>query len=231
LAISKESPDGKKSFCFTGKIKLLPEELGDPLTDRTPSRYFVNSMSDLFHIKVPDNFITAVFDVMEKAPWHQFQVLTKRPKRMAEFTQKRYADKEPPSHIWLGTSTENQEAFDERYPHLKNVIAAVRWLSCEPLLGEINFGDMAGIDWLVTGGESGSDRKMNKNWATSIRDQCQAAGVAFFFKQWGAFNEEGVKERKSKKDGLTPPTIDGVIYNYYPQPRISAPEIQVEATK
>ena len=119
-------------------------------------------MADLFHKNVPDHFISEVFAVMEKATWHQFQVLTKRPERMATFTQKRYKDRKPPVNIWLGTSTEDQEAFDERYPHLKDTKTAVRWLSIEPMLGPIKFSDTEGLDWVVVGGETGSDRRMQK---------------------------------------------------------------------
>ncbi len=215
LASEKIGKDGKKTYVFNNIIQLLPEQLGIPLKDRIPKRYFVNSMSDLFHAKVPDDFITAVFQVMEKVHWHQFQVLTKRPDRMAKFTAEYWKDKTPPAHIWLGTSTENQKAFDERYPHLLKVKATVRWLSVEPLIGPITFDSLDGIDWVVVGGESGSKRKMEKLWATDIRDACVKAGVAFFFKQWGEYGEDGKKLKKLKKDGLTPPSLDGVIHNAY----------------
>lgn len=214
LAVKKEK-GSPIPFLFTGKILLDPRRLAEPLADLVPKRYFVNSMSDLFHSKVPDDFIAAVFDVMEKATWHQFQVLTKRPERMAEFTTKRYAKRKPPAHIWLGASTENQAAFDERHEHLRNTKAAVRWLSCEPLLGPIKLGKCEGLDWVVVGGESGSKRQMLKEWATLLRDQCAKHGVKFFFKQWGDYNEEG-ERKKAKKDGLTPTTLDGVIHDDYP---------------
>ena len=210
--------NGKKRYVFLGKIILLPDHLCVPLEDRTPKRWFVNSMSDLFHKGVPDEFIEAVFEVMEKAAWHQFQVLTKRPERMAEFTSKRYKAKTPPANVWLGTSTENQETYDERRPHLSKTKAAVRWLSVEPMLGPIEFGSMNGIDWVVVGGESGSDRPMEKIWATGVRDQCARAKVPFFFKQWGEFDEAGVKmKRKPKKHGLKPVAkLDGVVHDAYP---------------
>ncbi len=207
--------NGKKGYFFTNKIQLDPRRLAEPLADLVPKRYFVNSMSDLFHARVPDDFIAAVFEVMEKATWHQFQVLTKRPERMAKFTTQRYAKRKPPAHIWLGASTENQETFDERYKHLQNTKAAVRWLSCEPLLGPINLGKCEGLDWVVVGGESGSKRQMLKEWATSLRDQCAKRGVKFYFKQWGDFNEQG-ERKKAKKDGLTPTTLDGVIHDDFP---------------
>ena len=164
LARVKVAKDGTKSYAFLNKIVLLPEDLGQPLHDLTSKRFFVNSMSDLFHKNVPDDFIAAVFDVMKKAHWHQFQVLTKRPERMADFTTQYFKDEEPPQNIWLGTSTENQDAFDERIPWLRKTKAAVRWLSCEPLLGPITFDSAKEIDWVVAGGESDSDRKMEKAW-------------------------------------------------------------------
>lgn len=215
--------DGRKTYAFCGKIVLLPDRLCVPLEDRASKRYFVNSMSDLFHRDVPDEFIEAVFEVMEKAHWHEFQVLTKRPERMAEFTQARYKDTAPPSNVWLGTSTENQETYDERRQHLSKTKAAIRWLSVEPMLGPIEFGSMDGIDWVVVGGESGSNRRMEKVWVTSIRDQCAQAKVPFFFKQWGEFGEDGRKlKEKAKKDGLKPTAkLDGVVHDAYP----ASPEI------
>lgn len=214
--------DKKKTYFFNNLITLLPEQLGDPLRDRTPRRYFVNSMSDLFHAKVPDDFIEAVFGVMIKAHWHQFQVLTKRAKRMAEFTARYFKDKTPPENIWLGVSAEDQKALDERLPYLLEVVASIRWLSCEPLIGPIAFDSLDGIDWVVVGGESGSKRKMEAVWAMDIRDACKKADVPYFFKQWGEFGEDGKKlKKKPKKDGLTPPALEGVIHNAYPAPRIT----------
>ncbi len=214
LAIKKTSADGKNTYSFTGKLQFLPQDLADPLQDQIPKMYFVNSLSDLFHKDVPEAFIDDCFSVMEMAHWHRFQVLTKRADIMADYTQKRYATKKPPANIWLGTSTEDQEAFDKRMPHLKKTKAAVRWLSAEPLLGPINFGSMADIDWIVVGGESGSNRQMKKSWATDIRDACKKTKVPFFFKQWGNFNELGKKEREKKSDVVT---LDGVEHHVYPQ--------------
>ena len=214
LAAKKKSATGKITYFFTGIIKLLPQDLADPLLDNIAKMFFVNSMSDLFHKNVPEEFIEAVFTVMEKAHWHTFQVLTKRPERMAKFTQERYADKAPPKNIWLGTSTEDQATYDVRRQHLMETRAAVRWLSVEPLLGPINFGSMEGLDWIVVGGESGPGaRPMAKKWATDIRDACKTAGVPFFFKQWGAFSEAGKKEREK----TSPATLDGVVHDAYPK--------------
>ena len=214
LAVGKTGSDGVKRYRFTNKIVLLPEDLGQPLQDRTPKRFFVNSMSDLFHAKVPDDFIEAVFKVMEKAHWHQYQVLTKRPERMADFSRNYFKRREPPPHIWLGTSVENQEAFDLRIGHLRKTKAAVRWLSCEPLLGSVRFDSPEGIGWVVVGGESDSNRPMEKVWATSIRDQCAKAKIPYFFKQWGSYDEEGNGPRKESHD--PPPMLDGKIHHEYP---------------
>ena len=215
LAVQKTSADGKVTYAFTGKIQLAPEELAEPLLDHEPRLIFVNSMSDLFHPDVPEEFIDAVFTVMELAHWHTFQVVTKRPERAADYTLKRYADKEPPTNIWLGTSTEDQAAYDERMPHLKRAKAAVRFLSVEPLLGPIKFGSMDGLGWVIVGGESGHGaRPMAKVWAMDIRDACKESDVPFYFKQWGAFNELGQKEKVSKNSG--PATLDGVVHQEYP---------------
>jgi protein gp37 len=179
---------------------------------------FVNSMSDLFHTDVPEGFIARVFAVMEQADRHTFQVLTKRPARMArlvnsaEFMQRarlmaaftpasgdeRRIEGWPPPNIWLGTSVENQRWADIRVPHLLRTPAAVRFLSCEPLLGPVDLtawlgthreavGEPSGsIEWVIVGGESGRNaRPMHPDWARSLRDQCVATGVPFFFKQWG----------------------------------------------
>jgi len=130
---------------------------------------------------------------------------------MADYTQRRYANRPPPPHEWLGASVENQAAHDRRIPELRKVVTAVRWISCEPLLGAVKL-DLDGIHWVVVGGESGSDRKMEKAWAAAIRDQCQAAGVPFFFKQWGFAGEDG--KPLGPKAGSE--TMDGRIWHDYP---------------
>jgi protein gp37 len=194
---TKRVEDGKARYFFNNKILLLPEQFGIPLLDRVPKRFFVNSMSDLFHDKVPDEFIRTVFQIMEKTSWHHYQVLTKRPERMAAFSREYYRDHEPPANIWLGTSAEDQENFDERFPHLLKTKSAIRWLSFEPLIGQIKFKSLAGVHWCVVGGESDSVRKMEKAWAISIRDQCKRANAPFFFKQWGGFQRGGNKEAET----------------------------------
>lgn len=157
------------------------DSLGIPYTWRAPRRVFVNSMSDLFHPQVPDDFVIQVFEVMVATPQHQYQVLTKRPKRAAGM-----ADRLPwPQNVWLGTSIESDK-FVSRASDLRRVPAAIRFLSCEPLLGSLDTLDLSSIDWLIVGGESGVNaRPMSATWVRSLRDRALAADVPFFFKQWG----------------------------------------------
>jgi protein gp37 len=161
-------------------LTLHPERLQEPMRWRTPSRIFVNSMSDLFHEEVPISFLRDVFEVIRQTPHHIYQVLTKRHERLPQLVN----ELEWHENIWLGVSVENQK-YVQRVDYLRQVPAKVRFLSCEPLLGalELNLTD---IHWVIVGGESGiKHRPMQVEWAQSIRDQCQEAGVAFFFKQWG----------------------------------------------
>lgn len=257
-------------------LRLVPDKLDEPLKWKRPKRIFVNSMSDLFHKDVPDEFIDRVFAVMALCPQHTFQVLTKRPERMAEYTTSikhrgvplcdaqaisrvaRHAEvfaREilnedttgpywdvflegwPLPNVWLGTSVENQKYADERIPHLLRASAEVRFLSCEPLLGPIDLyrgfyvedymgdADVPGgtmpvltercsvglptIDWIIVGGESGPGaRPMEAAWVRSIRDQCKAAAVPFFFKQWG-----GVRKKQHGRE------LDGRTHDEYPEHR------------
>lgn len=173
-------------------LRLWPQRLDQPLRWRRPRLVFVNSMSDLFHEGVRDEFIASVFDVMAEARHHTFQVLTKRPGRMASLLRRwaRTGALEPLANVWLGTSVENQKWADVRIPKLLETPAAVRFLSCEPLLAPINLTNWLrqgpGLDWVIAGSESGLEaRPMDPAWVSDLRDQCTAAGVAFFFKQWG----------------------------------------------
>lgn len=188
-------------------VRLWPERLREPLRWRTPRRVFVNSMSDLFHVDVPEPFTRAVFEVMLQAPHHVFQVLTKRPARMARFVR-RNADLFPggiaPRHVWLGTSVEDRRvAF--RVDQLRAVRAEVRFLSCEPLLGPVCV-DLTGIGWVIAGGESGiRHRPVSLDWVRALRDDCVRQGVAFFFKQVGG--------RTPKAGGRL---LDGRTWSQYP---------------
>ena len=166
-------------------LTLRPERLTQPLRWRRPRRIFVNSMSDLFHKDVPKPFIDSVFDTMEAADWHTFQALTKRSSLMVRYLRGRYGEGLAPPHIWLGVSVEDAKNA-VRLKHLQAAQASVKFVSFEPLLGPVGKVDLRGIDWAIVGGESGPRaRRMDEAWAIDIRDQCHAAGVAFFFKQWG----------------------------------------------
>ena len=166
-------------------LTLRPERLSQPLSWRRPRRIFVNSMSDLFHKQIPTDYVDRVFDTMEAADRHVFQVLTKRSAIMKDYLRCRYADRAPPSHIWCGVSVEDR-AGTARIRHLRESPASVRFLSVEPLLGPVGAIDLAGISWVIVGGESGPNaRRMERDWVVDIRDACERAGVDFFFKQWG----------------------------------------------
>jgi protein gp37 len=158
-------------------VKLRPERLRKPYTWRQPRRVFVNSMSDLFHPLVPDEYVAQVFEVMSALPRHTFQILTKRPERAAEWPGPWMPN------IWMGTSVENSRVMN-RIEALRLCAAKVRFLSAEPLLGPLTGLNLQGIDWVIVGGESGpGHREMNHDWARELRDACLASGVAFFFKQ------------------------------------------------
>ncbi len=162
-------------------LKLWPERLEAPLRWHSPRRIFVNSMSDLFHHEVPDEFILQVFEVMQQAHWHVFQVLTKRSARLAKLGR----SLPWPSNIWAGVSIET-DRFVWRADHLRRVPAEVRFISAEPLLGALGRLELDGIHWLITGGESGPEaRPCDQAWVRELRDRCNAARVAFFHKQWG----------------------------------------------
>ncbi|BBC98911.1 hypothetical protein YGS_C1P0167 [Sphingobium sp. YG1] len=168
---------------------------------------FVNSMSDLFHKEVPRTFIDQVFDTMEKADWHVFQVLTKRSSLMRSYLKRRYRDATPPAHIWLGVSVEDSKS-SARITHLRDAPAGVRFLSVEPLIGSVGKVDLTGIHWVIAGGESGPGaRPMAIEWAREIRDLCAEQGVAFFFKQWG-----GIRPKTGGRD------LDGREWNELPVP-------------
>lgn len=176
------------------KVRTLPNRLDEPLKRSKPTVYFVNSMSDLFHTQVPESFIDRVFDVMCRCPQHTFQVLTKRAERLLNYAFERRI----PKHIWLGVSVENKRHGVPRIDFLRQVPAAIRFLSVEPLLEDIGELDLTGIHWVIVGGESGAGaRPMKRVWVRNVRRQCEEQDVPFFFKQWGAFNADG--EHHSKK--------------------------------
>lgn len=177
---------GQANYRSGFKLTLQPAMLERPLTWRQPQLVFVNSMSDLFHEDVPIPFVQGVFDVMRRADWHTFQILTKRAERLEML-----APELPWSpNVWMGVSVERGD-YTFRIAHLRQTTAAVKFLSLEPLLGPLPDLDLAGIDWVIVGGESGPRaRPMDPSWAVGIRDQCRRAGVPFFFKQWGGRNKK-----------------------------------------
>ena len=171
------NPKYSKGFDLT----LHPDALELPLHWRKPRTIFVNSMSDLFHDKVPDEFVHQVFDIMERASWHYYQVLTKRPERAVSLN----AELPWPEQVWLGVSVES-ERYLHRIDLLRETDAAVKFLSLEPLLGPLPVLNLDGINWVIVGGESGPGaRPMDGDWARDIREQCVEASVPFHFKQWG----------------------------------------------
>ncbi len=166
-------------------LTLRPERLTQPLSWKRPRRVFVNSMSDLFHKKIPTDFIDRVFDTMEAADRHVFQILTKRSTLMRAYLRRRYGGRAAPAHIWCGVSVEDHRAT-ARIRHLQKAQATVRFLSIEPLLGPLGDVDLDGISWVIVGGESGPQaRQMKEHWVLDIREACERHGAAFFFKQWG----------------------------------------------
>jgi protein gp37 len=177
---------GQPNYRNGFKLTLHPHTLELPLRWRRPRIIFVNSMSDLFHKDVPLDFIEQVFDVMQRAPQHCFQVLTKRSERLADLSPRLPW----PANVWMGVTVESED-YRCRIEHLKRTNAMVKFLSLEPLLTPLPDIDLTGIDWIILGGESGPGaRPMQPEWATDIRDQCVAAQVPFFFKQWGGVNKK-----------------------------------------
>lgn len=174
-------------------LRILPERLEDPGKRRKPTVYFVNSMSDLFHEKIPDAYIEQVFDVITRTPHHTYQILTKRGARMARFFKTRTV----PDNAWLGVSVENRKHGVPRIDHLRRVPAKIRFLSVEPLLEDVGELDLTDVHWVIVGGESGPKaRPMKEEWADSIRVQCEEQQVAFFFKQWGGWGADGKRRAK-----------------------------------
>jgi protein gp37 len=189
-------------------LTLKPDRLQQPFGWKRPRMIFVNSMSDLFHKEIPRSYVEAVFNAMERANWHTYQILTKRSSLMQKFINHRYKDRLAPAHIWFGVSVENEQAAS-RIVHLQKARAAVRFLSIEPLLAPVGNLSLAGIHWVIVGGESGPRaRPMESGWVIDIRNQCVKAHVPFFFKQWGG--------RSPKTGGRL---LEGKEWNQFPRKR------------
>jgi protein gp37 len=193
-------------------LRLVSEKLTEPFFWRSPKLVFVNSMSDLFHKGVPDEYIELVCRVMATAKWHTFQVLTKRAQRLRDLLSGRLRFAAEQQHIWWGVSVEDRQYGLPRIGHLQSTPAVVRFLSIEPLLENLGRFDLSGINWAIVGGESGPGaRPMREEWVISIRDLCASSRVPFFFKQWG-----GVRKKRHGR------LLDGRTYDEYPA-RIAAP--------
>lgn len=191
-------------------LRFVPEKLAEPLRWPRPKMVFVNSMSDLFHEDVPFEYIQRVVQVMDKANWHTYQVLTKRSERLRHLLHNELRAAAALPHIWWGVSVENRRHGLPRLADLQDTPAAVRFLSVEPLLEDLGTLDLRGIHWVILGGESGHGaRPLNPAWARSVRDQCGAAGIPFFFKQWG-----GVRKGKTGRE------LDGRTHDAKPSPSL-----------
>jgi protein gp37 len=194
-------------------LRLIPEKLNAPLLWRRPKRIFVNSMSDLFHEGVPDDYVAAVADVMIKAHWHTYQVLTKRSARMRDMLKTQLSFTADQPHIWWGVSVENRQHGIPRIAHLQGSPASIRFLSIEPLLENLGVLDLSGIHWVIVGGESGfGARPMKQEWVIAIQEQCRQFGIPFFFKQWG-----GVRKARAGRE------LDGRTYDDMPGREIGVP--------
>mgnify|MGYP000283007544 FL=1 len=191
------------------EFSLMPERLNQPFKIKKPTRFFVNSMSDLFHEEMPYEYLDKVFEVMEQTPRHEYQILTKREDILADY----FKNKKAPKNVWLGVTVENQKSKN-RIDVLRNIDATIRFLSLEPLLEDLGELDLTNIHWAIVGGESGNKaRPMKQSWAINIKNQCFEQNVAFFFKQWGTWGADNVKRSKKANGRL----LEGEEWNAYPE--------------
>ena len=190
---------------------IHPEDLIEPMRWKKPSTIFVCSMSDLFHSDVPFDFIDKVFGVIKNTPQHNYQILTKRAERMAEY----FASRIIPGNVWIGVTVENPKAKN-RIDYIRNLKASVRFISCEPLLEDLGELDLSGINWIIVGGESGVQaRPMKEAWVLSIKRQADKNNIPFFFKQWGTWSVDGIKRNKKINGKL----LQGIIVQNMPNTR------------
>lgn len=191
-------------------FSIVPSRLNEPLKKKKPTVYFVNSMSDIFHEKMPIDYLNQIFSVIEQTPQHTYQLLTKRADNMHRYLSNR----EIPKNVWLGVTVENKDDGLPRIEKLRNLNASVLFLSVEPLLEDLGEVDLTNIDWVIVGGESGNQaRPMDKSWVENIKIQCDAKDVAFFFKQWGTWGADKVKRNK-KVNGKE---LNGKVWQNYPE--------------
>lgn len=192
------------------EFSILPERLEQPLKKKKPTKYFVNSMSDLFYEDMPDSYLDDIFNIIEKTPQHIYQILTKREDRMSEYFRK----KSIPKNIWLGVTSEDRKNGLPRIDKLRNLKATIKFISIEPLLEDLGKINFAGIDWVIVGGESGPRaRPMEEQWVINIKRQCEEQNVAFFFKQWGTWGSDGIKRNKKSNGRI----LLGKEWSEYPE--------------
>jgi protein gp37 len=200
------APGYENGFDFT----VMQDRLAQPLKKKKATKYFVNSMSDLFHEDMPKEFLDKIIGVIDLTPRHIYQILTKREVEMFEY----FANRNIPENIWLGVTVENRKHGVPRIDKLRELDATIKFLSVEPLLEDIGEINLTGIDWVIVGGESGNKaRPMQKEWALKIQKQCEDQNVAFFFKQWGTWGADGVK-RSKKSNGRI---LEGQEWNEFPE--------------
>jgi len=191
------------------RFNTVPGRLHDPLNRKKPTVYFVNSMSDIFHEDMHEEYLDSIFDVIAKTPRHVYQILTKRAGRMYSYLDNRFI----PKNIWLGVTVENKKDGLPRIDQLRKLNATVLFLSVEPLLEDLGKINLQNIDWVIVGGESGNKaRPMEADWVMNIKAQCEAENIAFFFKQWGTWGADKIKRNK-KENGKT---LNGKIWQQYP---------------
>ncbi len=192
------------------EFSIMNDRLEQPLKKKKSTKYFVNSMSDLFHEQMPKSFLDKIMGVIDLTPQHVYQILTKREDRMFEYFQ----DRRIPENIWLGVTVEDIKHGVPRIDKLRNINASIKFLSVEPLLEDIGKINLTGIDWVIVGGESGAKaRPMKQEWALNVKKQCDEQNVAFFFKQWGTWGVDGVR-RSKKTNGRI---LNGKEWNEYPE--------------
>ena len=190
-------------------LTLHPERLGQPGRRKRPTFFFANSMSDLFHADVPDDFLDAVMEVMRRAPWHTFMVLTKRAARLPVF----FASRRCPPNLWLGVTVEDRSHGVPRMDWLREVDAPLRMVNMEPLLEDLGELDLSGVDWVMVGGETGpAARPMRREWVMGVRDQAVAAGVPFCFSKWGEWGPDGVRRSRRENGRL----LEGRVWDERP---------------
>ena len=200
---------GQLKYRNAFSLTLHPEDLDEPKKWRKPHNIFICSMGDLFHEDVPFEFVDKVMKTIRETPWHRYQILTKRAERMEEY----FLSHSVPSNAWLGVTVEVQRTLS-RIDNLRHLPASVRFLSCEPLLEDLGHMDLEGVDWIIVGGESGTQaRPMKEEWVLNIKRQAEEQAIAFFFKQWGTWSRDGVKRNKHVNGKL----LEGKIIQQMPK--------------